>query len=148
LDGRVGHKNPVVTPQVPTRGLIWQAILDDEAYGQGNDAVGVMGLGQGIVGHVRVEILATAGTAMLGKNELNVTRPTGNQVPNVMECSLASAIAETGLATNGARPMREIAAAKNDLRFRQIFGPRDALRDVWQILAWTRHSDALLGQLV
>jgi hypothetical protein len=85
---------------------------------------------------------------MLGVNDVNVARATSNQVPHVVKDSLAGTIAETGLATNGTRPMREVAAAPNDLGLGQIFGPRNAFRDVRQVLSGTRHSKALLGQSV
>ena len=58
LDGGEGNKHAVIAPQMPAGGLIGQAVLDDEAHGQGHDAMGVVGFGQRIVGHVRVEVLA------------------------------------------------------------------------------------------
>jgi len=79
----------MIAPQVPAGGLIGQAVLHDESHGQRNDAMRVMGLGQGVVGHVRVEILEALGTAMLGVNEVDVARPTGNQIADIVEDSLA-----------------------------------------------------------
>src|SRR5438046_3963970 len=90
----------------------------------------VLGFGQGVVGHVGVEILAAVGAAMLGVNEVEVARLAGNQVSHVMQDSCAGTVAETGLATNGARPRREVAAALNDLGLGQIFGSREAVGDV------------------
>jgi hypothetical protein len=107
-----------------------------------------MGLGQGVVGHVCVEVLTAMRATMLGVYDVDVARATGNEVPHIMKDSFASTVAETGLATNGTRPMREVATALNDLSFGQIFGSRDAFRDVGQILSGTRHRKALLGQLV
>ena len=46
LDGGEGDKHPVIAPQMPTGGLIGQAVLHDESHGQGNDAMGVVGFGQ------------------------------------------------------------------------------------------------------
>jgi len=146
LDGGIGNENAVIAPQMPASGLIGQAVLHDESDGQGNHAMGVMGLGQGVVGHVRVEILAAVGAAMLGVNDVDVARPPGNQVSHVVKDSLARTVAETRLATERARPMREVVAALNDLGFGQIFGSRDALRDIRQILSGARHSKALLGR--
>ena len=118
----------MIAPQVPAGGLIGQAVLRDESDGQSDDAMGVVGFGQGVVGHVRVEIVAAVGAAMLGVNDVNVARPTGNQVSHVVKDSFASTVAETGLATEGTRPVREVAAAMNDLGLGQIFGSRDPLR--------------------
>ena len=148
LDGRVGDKNAMIAPQVPTGGLIGQAVLHDESHGQGDNAMGVMGFGQGVVGHVRVEVLATARTAMLRVDEVDVAGTTGNQIAHVMQDSFAWTTAKTGLATNGTRACAEVPTAMNDLGFGKIFGSRDAFRVIGQILTGARHSKTLLGQVV
>jgi hypothetical protein len=85
---------------------------------------------------------------MLGVNEVDVARATANQVPHVVKNTFAGPVAETRPVTIGTKPTREVAAALNDLGCGQIFGSRDAFRDVRQILSGSRHSKALLGQLV
>jgi hypothetical protein len=147
LDGGEGDKNTVVAPQMPTGGLIRQAVLHNESHGQGDDAMGVMGLGQGVVGHVRVEVLPTVRATMLRIDEVNVAWPTGHQVANVMQDSFARPTAEAGFAASRTWAMRECPRAANNLGFRQIFGSRDAFRGIGQILPWSRHGKALLGQL-
>lgn len=107
-----------------------------------------MCFGQGVVGHVRVEIPAAMRATMLRVQDVNVARTTGNKVSHVVEDSCASTVAETGLVANGTRPMREVSTAPNDLGFGQIFGARNAFRDIRQILSGTRHRNALLGQWV
>jgi hypothetical protein len=65
LDGGEGDKDSMITPQVPTGGLIRQAILHDQTHGQGNDAVGVVGFGQRVFGRVGVEESVALGAAVL-----------------------------------------------------------------------------------
>jgi hypothetical protein len=148
LDGGVGNKNSVVAPEVPAGGLIGQAVLHDEPHGQGNDAMRVVGFGQGIVGHVRVEVFATARATMLRVYEVNIVRPTRNQVAHVVQDASACSAAETRLVATRTGAMREVPGAMNDLGLGQIFGSRDAFRGIGQILSGARHSKALLGQLV
>src|SRR5438552_18044485 len=100
LDGGVGNENSMIAPQMPTCRLIRQAVLHDESHGQRNNAMGVVGLGQRVVGHVRVEILAAMGTAMLRVKDVDVARPPSNQVPNVVKDSFAGTVAKTRFATN------------------------------------------------
>jgi hypothetical protein len=138
----------MIAPQVPTGGLIRQAVLDDESNRQRNNAMGVMGLGQGVFGHVRVEVLPTARAPMLRVNQMNIARSPGNQIAHVMEDASGGSAAKTGLATARTRAMGKVASAMDDLGFGQIFGSRDAFRDVRHILSGARHSKALLGQLV
>src|SRR5678816_4185346 len=42
LDGRKGHKDAVVAPQVPTRRAVGQAVLDHEPHRQIDHTVGVL----------------------------------------------------------------------------------------------------------
>jgi hypothetical protein len=51
-DGGEGDEDAVVAPEVPTGGLIGEAVLDDESDGQGHDPMGVAGPGRGQVGHI------------------------------------------------------------------------------------------------
>src|SRR5262245_61116825 len=101
----------MVTPEMPTGRLIGQAVFHDESDGQRDDAMGVMAFGQGVVGHVRVEVPTAASATMLGVTDFDVARAAGDQVPHVVEDSQACAAAETGFATYRARPMSEVPAA-------------------------------------
>jgi hypothetical protein len=59
LDRGKRDKNPVITPEVPTRGSVGHAIFDHHAHGQIDDAMGVMATGWGQIGEIDVEILLT-----------------------------------------------------------------------------------------
>src|SRR5271156_5199543 len=85
LDGGEGNKNPLIAPQVPAGGLIRQAVLDDEAHGQGNDTMRVAGFGQCVFGRVRCEVSAAVGAVMLRVDQMEVTRSGGEQVANVVK---------------------------------------------------------------
>jgi hypothetical protein len=74
----------MVAPQVPTGRLIRQAILDHEPHGQRDDAMGVVGFGQSVVGGVGVEELLALGALMLRVDKVDVVRPTGHQVAEVV----------------------------------------------------------------
>jgi hypothetical protein len=148
LDGGVGNENAVIAPQVPTGGLIGQAVLDDESHRQGDDPMRVMGFGHGVVGHVRVEMFPAMRATMLGVNEVDVAWPTGNQIADVVQNPTAGSAPETRFVTTRTGTMGEIPAAMNNPGFGQIFGSRNAFRDIRQILSGAKHSKALLGQLV
>ena len=109
--------------------------------------MGVVGFGQGVVGHVRVEEFVALGAAMLRVDQFDVAGPTSNQVAHVMQHAGAGPIAKARLAAPRTGAMWEVATAPNDLRLRQIFRARDALGGVRQILSGTRHGKALLGQV-
>ena len=79
--------------------------------------MGVMGFGPSIIRGVRVKELSAPGAAMLGVNEVNVTGPTGNQIPDVMQDAGEHTVPKTGLITEWTRTLSEIATAPNDLRF-------------------------------
>jgi hypothetical protein len=110
--------------------------------------MGVVGFGQGVGGHVRVEVFPTARASMLRVNELNVARSSRNQIAHVMQDPPAGSTAETRFVTTRTGTMSEVPATVNDLGFGQIFGARNALRDIRQVLSGARHSKALLGLLI
>jgi hypothetical protein len=117
LDGGEGDKNPVIAPQMPTGDLIGQAVFDHQPDCQGNDAMGVVGFGQSIVGHVRVKELAALGATVPRVNELDVARPGGNQVADVMQDAGSHTVSKASFPTERTRAMFEVAAAANDPSF-------------------------------
>src|SRR5262245_56134103 len=100
-------------PQVPAGGLVGQAVLDDQSHGQRNDRRGGMGFGQGVVGHVRIEVVAAPGTAVLRIPEMNVAWPSGDQVADVVQDPRDGSDSETPLPAGGTRALPEVAAALN-----------------------------------
>jgi hypothetical protein len=59
LDGAKGDKHAVVTPQVPTRGSVGQAIFNHDSHRQVNDAMGVMATGWSKISKIDIETLLT-----------------------------------------------------------------------------------------
>jgi hypothetical protein len=74
----------MVSPEMPTGGLIGDAVLHDQPDGQSHDPLGVAGLGRGQVGHVGGEVAAALGAVMLGVGELDVAGPAGDWVAQIM----------------------------------------------------------------
>jgi hypothetical protein len=138
----------VIAPQMPAGGLIRQTVLHDEAHGQRDHTMGVMGLGQRVVRHVGVEVFPATAAMMLRVHQMDVTRSGGNQVSDVVQDAGEDTVSAAALAALRAGPMAEVPAAGNDLRCGQIFRLGDALGRVRQILPGTRHGNALLDQLL
>src|SRR5262245_1062763 len=108
--------------------------------------MGVVGIGQGIVRCVRVEVLAAAGAVMLRVDEVDVTRAGGNQIPDVVQGAGEDPVATATLAAARTGSVFVVAAAADDLRFGQVCWIGDALGGIRQVLPGTRHGKALLGQ--
>src|SRR6266542_5649671 len=83
LDGSVGHKDAMVSPEVPTGGTIRQAILDDHAYRQGNDAMRIVTSWRCQVRHVGVEILFALGAIVLRVPEVDIAGTSRDQITHV-----------------------------------------------------------------
>jgi hypothetical protein len=109
--------------------------------------MGVVGFGQGVLRRVRVKEDLALGAVVLRVNEFNVAGPTSNEVSHVMQQAGAGPIAKARLAAPRAGEMWIVATTPDDLRLWQILRARNPLSWVWQILAATRHGNALLGQL-
>jgi hypothetical protein len=108
----------MVAPEVPTGRLIGQAVLDHEPHGKGDDAMGIVGFGQSVVGGVRVEEFLALGALMLRVHEVNVVRTTRHQVAEVVQNARGGPVAETRFSTTRTGTQPKIAATWNDLGFR------------------------------
>src|ERR1700736_6117750 len=104
----------MVAPQMPARGLVRQAVLDHESHREGDDAMGVVSLGQGVIGAVSVKRLSTMRTAMNGVNQVNVLRASGNQVADVMQDAGAQIVPIAKLLTTGTALLPKIATTPHD----------------------------------
>jgi hypothetical protein len=100
---------------MPTGGLIGQAVLDHEPNRQGDDAMRVVGFGQGVNRGVGVEELVTRGATMLRIREMDVAGPTGNQVTKIVQDAGVHGLSKTAFATAWTKAMFEVAAASDDL---------------------------------
>src|SRR5262252_6990506 len=78
-------KDAVVSPEVPTRWAVGQAVLDHEPHGQVYHAVGVLTSGGCQIGEVRVKVLATLRTVMLRIGDHQITRTPHVEIPEVVQ---------------------------------------------------------------
>ena len=78
----------------------------------------VVGFGQRVVGSVRVEKLLALGALMLRVDQVNVMRPTREQMAKVVQHACERPIAETGFSAARTRPLPKVMAASQDLGFR------------------------------
>jgi hypothetical protein len=104
----------MLSPEGPTGGAIRQAILNDEADGGVDDASGVVAAGVGEVGHVGIEILATAGAIMLGVDQDDVAGSAGEGIAQVVESASGEAVAIGAMAASRTGPPAVIAALAGD----------------------------------
>jgi hypothetical protein len=136
----------MVAPEVPTGGLIGQAVLHDQPDGQSHDPMGVARLGRGQVGHVGGEVVAALGAVMLGISELDVAGPAPERVAEIMQGAGKDAVPGARLAAPRTRPMRVISTARDELRSREPLGIGNAQSGIWRIDSRTKHGNALLYQ--
>jgi hypothetical protein len=81
LDRGKRDKDAVISPEVPTRGPVGQAVLDHQPYRQINHAVGVLAAGWRQIGEVRVKVLATLCTIVLRIGDHKITRTPHVEIP-------------------------------------------------------------------
>src|SRR5438874_7117122 len=79
------HKDAVVSPEVPTRWSVGQAVLDHQPHGQVDHTVGVLTAGWGQIGEVRVKVLATLRTVVLRIGDHQITRTPHVEIPEVVQ---------------------------------------------------------------
>jgi hypothetical protein len=107
------------------------------------DAVGVVALGEGKVGHVGVEAASATGAAVLGVGDDEVDRPAAAGIAQVMESSLGHAAAAGRVATARTAAPQVVAAALLPVRGGQVLHSRDSFGDIGDILARACHRPLL-----
>jgi hypothetical protein len=120
LNGRKGHKDAMVAPQVPTRWAVGQAILDHEPHGQVHHAVGVLTARWGEIGEVGVKVLLTFRTVMLRIRDHEITRTPQVEIAQVVQRPLGLLVPIGGVPTVSTGLPLVIAAIGDDLWWWQI----------------------------
>src|SRR5215510_10316401 len=146
LDRGKRDKDPVIAPEVPAGGTVWQAILDHEPHGEVHHAVGVLTAGWCQIGEVRAKVLATLRTVMLGIGHQQIPRTPHVEIPQVMERPMRLLVPIGRVTTTRARLSEVIATVGDDLGLGQVFGGWDPSAGVGSVLTWTEHRVALLAQ--
>src|SRR6516165_1044918 len=85
LYGGVGDEDSVVAPQVPTGGLVGQAVFGHQADSHPLDAASVQAFGQGQVRQINAEVAAAVGAAMLGVGDNQIDRATRVGIAQVVQ---------------------------------------------------------------
>src|SRR5208282_1751713 len=109
--------------------------------------MGVMRFGQGVIGHVGVEVLSAASAMMLRVDQVNVTRAASNQVSHVMQDTGVDAVPSATPVASGTGLIWVVTASANDPCFGQILWVGSPLGAVRQVFSGTGHGKALLGQV-
>src|SRR5499427_8583398 len=139
-------KDAVVSPEVPTRWAIGQAILDHEPHGEVYHAVGVLTAGWGQIGEVRAKVLATLRTVMLGIGHQQIPRTPHIEIPQIMQRPMRLLVPIGRVITTWARSPEVVATVEDDLGLWQVCGCGDPGAGVGSVLTWTEHRVALLAQ--
>jgi len=140
LEGGERDKDAVVTPQVPTGGPIRQTVFNHQTDGCVYDTEGVVGVRQGQVQHIGVEIVSTGQTAMLRVDYLQLARPPGHRVAQIVEHPMGRPKPIRPVSASGARASWIIAGPSDDLRRGEILDTPDAFRGIGHIASRAIHD--------
>jgi len=133
----------VITPQVPGRRSIGQAVLHHQPNGGVNHAVRVVALGQGQILHVGVELKATSEAMMLRIGELNILWSTGDGIAQIVQPPDHRAKSISASSALRASSPRIAPTALADLRLGQILNTSDSFGHITNVPSWPGHGDIL-----
>src|SRR5882672_7317642 len=85
LEGGIGHKHPVVTPQMPTGRFIGEAVLDHQAYRQADAPMRVLALGRRQGRGIGVAILTARAAGMLRVGQRDIPRTPRDEFPDIVQ---------------------------------------------------------------
>ena len=125
---------------MPTGRAIGQAILDDDADGDGHDTAGVVAGGHGQVEHVGVEVVVATRTAVLRVGDMQVTWPAGGGIAQIVQGSMSGSQTIGAAPALGADSAWEVAGSLDDPGFGKVFDASDSLGGVCNINSRSGHG--------
>src|SRR5438309_4924112 len=141
-------KDAVVSPEVPTRWSVGQAVLDHEPHGQVYHAMGVLTSGWGQIGEVRGKVLATLRTVVLRIGDHEITRAPHVEIPQVVQRPMVQLVSidlvpttRTGLALVGT-------TGRDDLRRWQVGNRGHPFGGIGSIRPRTEHGFVLPARML
>jgi hypothetical protein len=125
---------------VPTGGPIGQTVFDHQADGCVHHAKGVVGVGQGQIQHIGIEIVSTGRTVMLRIGYIQCSRPARHRVAQIVEYPMGRPKPVRPLSAPGTRASSIVAGSSDDLRRRKILDPPDAFGGIGHIASRAIHD--------
>ena len=129
----------MVAPQMPTRGPIGEAVLNDQSHGGPLDPQGVMGLGQGQVGRVGKEASPARRTTMFGLPEDEVDGTTVAGIAEVVKAAMCDAVAARRGHKKGS-DVSDNCDCVAPVERGEVFGVSDTLRNICDIVTGWAHG--------
>src|SRR5262245_23593046 len=148
LDGGKGDKDAVVTPEMPARWTVGQAILDHEPYRQIDHTMGVLTARGCQIGEVRLKVRAALRTIVLRIGDHEIPRTPHVEIPQVMQCPLVLLIPIGLITTTRTRLARVGATRRDDLWRWQVGNRGDAFGGIGSISPRTEHGCVLRDRML
>src|SRR6266446_4553995 len=146
LDRGKGHKDAVVSPQMPTRRAVGQAVFNHDAHRQIDHAVGIMTAWWCQISEVGVKVRATFRTGMLRIRDDKIPRTPHVEMAQVVQRPMRLLVPIGRVTTTWTRLPRVVATVQDDLGLRQVCERCHTFGRVGAIRTWTEHRVALLAQ--
>ena len=140
LDGGKGHKHAVITPQVPARGAVGQAIFDHQAHRHVDDPMGVVTAGRRHIAEIDVEVLPARRAVVRRVSHPKINRTSGGQIAQVVQSPLSAFVAIGQMVTSWAGGVLMVTAVRHTLRSWEILDVDNALGRVWHVFTRSEHS--------
>src|SRR5712692_3417436 len=144
LDRGKGHKDTVVSPQMPAGRTVGQAVLHHQPYRQIDHAMGVVTARWCQIGQVRIEVLATLGAVMLRIGDHEITRTPQVEIAQVVQRPMGLLVPIGYVTTTRTRVPLVIAAVGNNLWLGQVGNRGNPFAGIGSIRTRTKHGFALL----
>src|SRR5499426_4694977 len=148
LDGRKGHKDTVVAPEVPTRGPVGQAVFDHEPHGEVYHAVGVLTAGWRQIREVGVKVLAALRTVVLRIGDDEIPRTPQVEIPQVVQCPLVLLVSIGLVPTTRTRLVRVGATGRDNLWRWQVGNRGNPFGGIGSIHPRTDHGCVLRARML
>ena len=141
-------KDTMVSPEVPTRWAVGQAILDHEPDRQLNHTVGILTARGRQIGEVRVKVLAALRTVVLRIGDHEITRTPELEIPQVVQRPL-ELLVPISLVTTTWTPLARVGATGRDNLWRwQVYNRGNPFGGIGSIYPRTNHGCVLRARML
>src|SRR6516165_10766731 len=147
LDRGKGHNDPVVAPEVPTRGPVGQAVFDHEPHGEVYHAVGVLTAGWRQIREVGVKVLATLRTEVLRIGDDEIAWTPEVEIAQVVQRPLKLLVPIGGVPAAWTWLPLVAATIGDDLWWGQVCNRGNPFGGIGSIRTRTEHGCGLLARI-
>src|SRR3989442_1229967 len=140
LQGSKRDKDPMITPEMPTRGSVGQTIFRHHPHGHIDHPMSVVSARWSQICQINVEVLFASMTVMRRVGHQEINRVTRAQITQVMQRALSRFVPRGEMRAPGTRSLLMVAMIRHELGGGEAVDVGNPLGGVWYVSSRSVHN--------